>query len=313
MLTSLDFFYPLHDDPFTQGQITVCNVLSDIYASGVTNIDHFLVVLGISTSMNKYQRETAAVAIMSGMENKLSEANTIIAGGQTVMNPWVMTGGSVTAFASEEEDQFKLFNNRDCQPGDLIVLTKPLGTQMIINYSQYQRKASENESFKKKLSVIKDSFSFFNDEYIQSTCQKGFNSMADLNLYASYSMQTQMRKGKVRACTDVTGFGFKGHAENLLAIQNNLVDFKINKYVTYEGFVEVDSVKANPARDFKLMGGYTPESSGGLLIVMERDSAFEYLEEFKEKYGREAWIVGEVIAGNKKMIWDTDNMDIVSV
>ena len=145
LIASLDFFYPLHDDPFTQGQITVCNVLSDIYASGVTNIDHFLVVLGLSTQMSESQREEAAVGIMQGMEDKLTEAGTIIAGGQTVFNPWVMTGGSVTGIHNVSTG-FDLFSNSECQPGDVMVLTKPLGSQMAINFAQYLRSSPKYNS-----------------------------------------------------------------------------------------------------------------------------------------------------------------------
>jgi selenide,water dikinase len=48
VISSVDFFYPLVDDPYTQGQLTVANVLSDLYAMGVTNIDHYLAILGVS-------------------------------------------------------------------------------------------------------------------------------------------------------------------------------------------------------------------------------------------------------------------------
>lgn len=143
LLTSLDFFYPLHDDPYKQGQITVCNVLSDVYASGVTDIDHFLVVLSLSTEMSRAQREAVAVDIMRGMEDKLEEAGTVIGGGQTVFNPWVTTGGSVTAFFDSQREGFELFSNRDAVPGDVLVLTKPLGTQLAINFAQYLRKSAK--------------------------------------------------------------------------------------------------------------------------------------------------------------------------
>lgn len=146
MLTSLDFFYPLHDDPYTQGQITVCNVLSDVYASGVIDIDHFLVVLSLSNKMDREQRQEVATQIMKGMEDKLDEAGTVVGGGQTVFNPWVTTGGSVTAFFDSEKEGFELFNNREAVPGDVLVLTKPLGTQMVINFAQYLRKSAKYNS-----------------------------------------------------------------------------------------------------------------------------------------------------------------------
>lgn len=320
MLTSLDFFYPLHDNPFTQGQITVCNVLSDVYASGVINIDHFLVVLSLSTEMSRSQREKVAVGIMKGMESKLEEAGTVIGGGQTVFNPWVTTGGSVTAFFDEQQEGFELFSNREAVPGDVLVLTKPLGTQMVINFSGYLRKSGKYNSLKKgedfecinsqRIDAIRDSFSFFNEDFIRKFTERGYESMADLNLYASQCMRNQMKLGRVRACTDVTGFGIKGHAENLARIQSRKVNFILDKFVTFENLDKVDSVKDSRARDFKLMEGYTPESSGGLLIVMSAQGASDFVSDFKEKFNRDAWVIGRVVEGDRNVVFNENGLEV---
>ena len=316
MLTSLDFFYPLHDDPFTQGQITICNVLSDIYASGVTNIDHFLVVLGLSTEMSQEQREKAMLGIMKGMENKLNEADTVIAGGQTVFNPWVMTGGSVTGF-HDSKSGFDLFTNRDCQPGDVLVLTKPLGSQMVINFAQYLRKSNESKlknisdcGWINKIEGIRNHLNFFDEDFIKSFSAIGFDYMKDLNLYASLCMQNQMRKKEVKACTDVTGFGLRGHAENLVKIQNMEVDFVFDKIVTLDKLDLVDQIKNNHVRDFGLMEGYMPESSGGLLMIMSQESSQAFLKEFETDYERKAWVVGRVVEGQRKVIWNKQNLHV---
>lgn len=103
MASSIDFFYPIVDDPFKQGQLTVANVLSDLYAMGITNIDHYLAILGMSDTMNEEQRKIAATQILQGMENKTNEAGTLITGGQTVFNPWVITGGSVVGIVKNDQ------------------------------------------------------------------------------------------------------------------------------------------------------------------------------------------------------------------
>ena len=255
MVSSIDYFYPLHDDPFKQGQITVCNVVSDIYSMGVTNIDHFLVVLGISTEMTEAERKETAVGIMAGMEDKLTEADSIIAGGQTVFNPWVTTGGSVTGFHDSAEAGFELFSNRDCEPGDVLVLTKPVGSQLAINYAQYLRKSQkygEGKSLNplldcvptRRIDAVNKRLPFFTPEYIEQMSDHLFEYMGDLNLYASLAMQTQMRGNKVKACTDVTGFGLKGHAENLVALQTRSVDFVFDKFVTFDGLAQVDQIRS---------------------------------------------------------------------
>lgn len=81
---------------------------------GVTNIDHFLMILGLSDEMTKDERTKAAQQIIKGMNSKIEEAKTRITGGQTVLNPWVMTGGSVVGFKETE----KLIRNNSAQIGD---------------------------------------------------------------------------------------------------------------------------------------------------------------------------------------------------
>lgn len=323
MLTSLDFFYPLHDDPFKQGEITVCNVLSDVYASGVVDIDHFLVVLSMSTQMTKEQRDEAAVGIMRGMESKLAEAGTLIGGGQTVFNPWVTTGGSVVAFFDSEREGFDMFTNRNAEPGDVLVLTKPLGTQMVINFAQYLRKSQRYNSDltinqseplcpnSDRIDAINEQLPFFDETFIKNFTNKGFDFMSDLNLYAAKCMRTQMRRNRVRACTDVTGFGIKGHAENLAKIQHNSVDFVLDSVVTLDQLDKIDAIKDPRARDFGFMEGYMPESSGGLLIVMSQEGAEEFLEEFRGEYGREAWVVGRVVEGQRQVRFNSDGLGVV--
>lgn len=134
--------------------------------------------------------------------------------------------------------------------------------------------------------------------------------MSDLNLYASQCMRQQMKEGRVRACTDVTGFGLKGHAENLAKIQHRQVDFVIDKLVTLDRLDLVDAVKDPRARDFGLMHGYTPESSGGLLMVMSSEGAQEFLSSFKEHFGRQAWIVGRVVEGTKQVRFNPQGLSV---
>lgn len=134
--------------------------------------------------------------------------------------------------------------------------------------------------------------------------------MSDLNLYASQCMRQQMRAGRVRACTDVTGFGLKGHAENLAKIQHRGVDFVIDRLVTLDRLDLVDAVKDPRARDFGLMRGYTPESSGGLLIVMSSEGAAEFMSSFEEQFGRRAWLVGRVVEGSRQVRFNPDGVSV---
>ncbi len=262
----------------------MCNVLSDIYAMGITEIDHVLAVLGLSNKLSKEDRKYVATEIMRGMDSKAQEAKTKITGGQTVINPWIITGGSVLGVVTDF-----LVNNKNCSEGDAIVLTKPLGTQMVINFEQYFRK---NQNF----TEIIENTGFLNKEKFTPIFKQGVESMRTLNLYASLTMA--LFKNEIRACTDVTGFGIKGHAENLLEIQKENVDFLIHTFPVFGNLWKLD----NLVRNFKLEEGLAAETSGGLLIVMDKKIVDKFKEILFEQYGIESWEIGEVVKGSKKFI-----------
>lgn len=288
MASSVDFFYPLVDDPFLQGKITAANVMSDLFAVGITKIDHFLVTLGLSKRMTLEQRTLAATEILKGIEEKVAEAGGVIAGGQTVFNPWLLVGGIAVGYFGEGEE---FVRNRGAREGDVLLLTKPIGNQLIVNFAQYFR--TDEERTKKLLATGKITRESFGPIF-----DKGVEAMARLNLYAARLIQKH--KGKVRASTDVTGFGLKGHSDNLVEIQEGNVDFVFDEVPVFAGLKDLDKV----VRDFKLKAGLAAETSGGLLIVIEKAAAEEFKKELREKFGQESWVVGRVVKGSKKTVID---------
>jgi selenide, water dikinase len=107
-----------------QGRIACCNVLSDLYAMGVPRVDHMLMVLGVSLEMPEVAREITTREMIRGFNDCATDAGTKITGGQSIMNPWPIIGGIANVML--QEDEFIRPNNG--QPGDVIILTKPLGT-----------------------------------------------------------------------------------------------------------------------------------------------------------------------------------------
>ena len=130
LISTTDFFYPLVEDPYMQGRISCCNVLSDIYAMGIGRVDHMLMILGISREMQEQDREIITREMMRGFNDCATEANTRITGGQSIMNPWPMIGGVANVVCREDE----YIRPNQGRAGDLLVLTKPLGTQPAVNY-----------------------------------------------------------------------------------------------------------------------------------------------------------------------------------
>lgn len=132
-MSTLDFFYPLVESPYMFGRIAFCNTVSDLYAMGITNIKEVLMILGVSTDMNELEKDVSTTLMIQGFTDAAVQANTQVGGGQTVYNLWPMMGGC--AIAVVKDDEFVMPNN--AEPGDSLILTKPLGARFAINAMQW--------------------------------------------------------------------------------------------------------------------------------------------------------------------------------
>eukprot|EP00123_Amoebidium_parasiticum_P009709 comp19658_c0_seq1/m.23277 comp19658_c0_seq1/g.23277 ORF comp19658_c0_seq1/g.23277 comp19658_c0_seq1/m.23277 type:complete len:190 (-) comp19658_c0_seq1:563-1132(-) len=133
MVTTTDFFYPLVEEPYTQGRVSCANVLSDMYAVGITEIDNMLMVLAASTDMPVEMREIVTKEMIRGFNDLAEEAGTKVTGGQSVLNPWPILGGVAQAVV----EQKSVLVPEGAVPGDVLVLTKPLGMQVVVNLHQW--------------------------------------------------------------------------------------------------------------------------------------------------------------------------------
>ncbi|OON17296.1 selenide, water dikinase, partial [Opisthorchis viverrini] len=309
LIQTTDFFYPLIDDPytmvrkyllltkcpFTQGWITCCNVLSDLYAMGVVDCDNMLLLLGVAQEMNSKEREVAIPALMQGFRDCAFEAGTFIRGGQTVLSPWLMVGGVATSVCSDVE--FIMPNQ--AQEGDLLVLTKPLGTQVAVNIRQWML---DGHSF--WTSNLCNAISM---EQVQSLFHAATMSMARLNRTAA----RLMHKYGAHGCTDVTGFGLLGHADNLARFQTNpTIGFKLHSLPVLAHTLELSRLLNDR---FKLTVGLCPETSGGLLVILPAAAATQYCEELKELEGSPAWVVGEVVQSDTKKAFLVESPTFIEV
>lgn len=103
LISTTDFFYPLVEDPYIQGRVACANVLSDVYAMGIDRVDHMLMVLGISLDMKEDEREIVTREMIKGFNDCALEAETLITGGQSIMNPWPIIGGVANVVCHESE------------------------------------------------------------------------------------------------------------------------------------------------------------------------------------------------------------------
>uniref|UniRef100_A0A2R9BWG8 Selenide, water dikinase 1 n=1 Tax=Pan paniscus TaxID=9597 RepID=A0A2R9BWG8_PANPA len=240
--------------------IACANVLSDLYAMGVTECDNMLMLLGVSNKMTDRERDKVMPLIIQGFKDAAEEAGTSVTGGQTVLNPWIVLGGVATTVCQPNE--FIMPDN--AVPGDVLVLTKPLGTQVAVAVHQW---LDIPEKWNKIKLVV-------TQEDVELAYQEAMMNMARLNRTAAGLMHTF----NAHAATDITGFGILGHAQNLAKQQRNEVSFVIHNLPVLAKMAAVSKACGNM---FGLMHGTCPETSGGLLICLPREQAARFCAEIK--------------------------------
>lgn len=278
LVQTTDFFYPIVDDPYMMGKIACSNVLSDLYAMGVTECDNMLMLLGVSTKMTEKERDVVIPLIMRGFKDAALEAETSVTGGQSVVNPWCTIGGVASTICQVNE--YIVPDN--AVVGDVLVLTKPLGTQVAVNAHQW---LDQPERWNRIKLVV-------SEEDVRKAYHRAMDSMARLNRIAA----RLMHKYNAHGATDVTGFGLLGHAQTLASHQKNEVSFVIHNLPVIAKMATVAKACGNM---FQLLQGHSAETSGGLLICLPREQAAAYCKDIEKQEGYQAWIIGIVEKGNR--------------
>lgn len=156
LLIIIDLFFECN---CVQGKIACANVLSDLYALGVTECDNMLMLLGVSQKFSEKERDVVVPMMINGFKDCAEEGGVMVTGGQTVINPWMTIGGAATTVCQPNEFIMYVLAHlftflqfqRQCQSdhwlllfrpdgavvGDVLVLTKPLGTQVAVNAYQW--------------------------------------------------------------------------------------------------------------------------------------------------------------------------------
>jgi len=245
---------------------------------GVVECDNLLMLLAASSDMIPKDREIVTRKMIEGFSDLAKEAGTVVTGGQTVKNPWPIIGG-VAMSACKKEDFILPVG---AQPGDLIVLTKALGTQVAVNLHQWLHLPPPSSWEKVKGMITPNE--------VLRAFKVAQLSMCRLNKTGA----RLMHKFGARAATDVTGFGILGHAMNLASNQKGDVWFEIHTLPLIRKMKQVDDVMVDR---FKLMKGLSAETSGGLLVCLPPETAAAFCKEIEEEDGCPAWIVGTVKKG----------------
>jgi selenide,water dikinase len=271
LVQTVDFFTPIVDDPHLFGRVAAANALSDVYAMG--GRPRTALAIAALPAANGPAPEVVKAIFRGGLET-LTSAGVALLGGHTVTDPEVKFGYAVTG----EVDPNRILKNDGAREGDLVVLTKPLGTGIIVRARKYGQATDQQQ-------------------------QGAIDCMLQLNDGISAALAA-LPPGAISACTDVTGFGLAGHASEMAAASGTMLRIEADRLPVLPGALELVAEflpcggRANQ-RHFEGMDvspsvaperhlvTLDPQTSGGLLITL----AASHVDDLTAAMGRRALVV----------------------
>jgi selenide,water dikinase len=277
LVQTVDYITPVVDDPFLFGQVAAANALSDVYAMG----GRPLTAMNLCNFPAKKIDKAVLRRILEGGFDKIREAGAVLVGGHTVRDDELKYGLSVTGLIHPD----RILRNVGARPGDALVLTKPLGTGVIIGG--------------RSRGLVADAL-----------LDRAVAFMTTLNRVACETML----EFTPRACTDVTGFGFAGHALGMTRAGDVRLRVRFDDLPRYEESLELirqgvttamtGSNLAIASDRVRFTGRFDepertlvvdPQTSGGLLIALPAGEAPALVARLHERGQAAAALVGEVL------------------
>jgi selenide,water dikinase len=279
LVQTVDFFTPIVDDPVTYGRIAAANAVSDVYAMG----GRPLTALAVATFPKDGDPTVLATIFRGGLE-VLTQAGAALLGGHTVQDPEIKFGYAVTG----EIDPNRVWTNAGAQPGDQLILTKPLGTGVIATAIKFDRAPA-------------------------AAAEAAIRSMTALNRAASEAFAT-LPAGAVHACTDVTGFGLAGHGSEMARASGCVIEIDRTAVPTLPGAMDLldentpggartnqdyvrgcfDAEGEVDSRQVRIL--FDPQTSGGLLVAVAPEALAPAVAALRRQ-DVPVWIIGRVAHG----------------
>lgn len=283
MIQTVDFFTPIVDDPYMFGQIAAANSLSDVWAMG----GEPAVALNIVGFPNCLDPAILG-DILAGGADKVKEAGAVLVGGHSVQDDEPKYGLCVSGFVHPN----KIFKNYGCRPGDVLILTKQIGSG-IVN------------------TAIKADFAS------AAAIQEAQTVMASLNKTGKQVVE----RYDVSACTDITGFGLLGHCVEMASASEVTFELKVTDIEYFADAIDYAKMGLVPAGAYKNRrysinqveaGGveehyldllYDPQTSGGLLISVAEKDLQPMLADFaRSGIDTKVSVIGRVAEKSDKLI-----------
>ena len=276
IVQTLDFFTPIVDDPFDYGRIAALNSINDVWAMGGMPVT----AMAITCFPKKGVDPSILGEIMRGGLDILTQNGVALVGGHSVDNQQIMFGYSVTGII----DPNKIATNIGARPGDLLILTKPIGTGVISTGIKLAKTSPEVAA----------------------------ESVATMLTPGKYAAEV-IAKYDVKAATDITGFALLGHAWEMAHASNVTMEIESGQVPLISGALKLAAAglltsgdKTNReyvGQDIEIAASaepnlvrllYDPQTAGGLLLALQEEKAGVLLEELRKNYPRAA-IIGRVL------------------
>jgi selenide, water dikinase len=270
---TVDYFKAFVDDPYLFGRIAALNAVSDLYAMNARPFST-LAIATIPHARGPVQ-EATLYELLSGAVYSLRQLGVVLTGGHTTEGSELALGFAVTGFAEED----RLFQKSKLRPGDLLILTKPLGSGALLA------------------------------AWMRGACPAAwFDALIQLMLLANDRASQVLAEHGVEACTDVTGFGLAGHLLEMLDASKLSASLNAGAVRLFAGFTDVvkrgivSSLHRDNAKVSCRVKGtapawlFDPQTSGGLLAAVKPEQADSALRNLIEAGYQDAAVIGEVAA-----------------
>ncbi len=278
LVQTVDFFTPIVDDPYTFGQIAAANALSDIYAMGATPLTA-MNIIGFPTCLGT---DVLAQILLGGL-SKITEAGALLVGGHSIEDKEPKYGLAVTGLVAPD----RVKSNAGARPGDQLILTKPLGVGIMTTA-------------------------------IKGGLASGAEAAAVIAVMTRLNKDAAevMAEAGASACTDITGFGFLGHASELAAASQVSLSIQAGSVPVLPsalGYAAMGIIPAGAYANRDYLAGkitfapgvrettqdilFDPQTSGGLLMALPAAAVPAAIAALRERGINDAALVGNVVAG----------------
>lgn len=281
LVQTLDFFTPIVDSPYLFGKIAAANALSDVYAMGGRPQTSMAILAFPLMTMDTQ----VGVDVLQGASNIIAESKSVFVGGHSIDDDTLKFGLSVTGFVHPE----KIWTNAKAQPGDLLILTKPIGT------------GAATAALKKGM-------------VSESDIADVIESMTKLNNVID--LLSDDEAAQINSATDLTGFGLAGHAMQMAKASHVSFEIDIEKIPLFRNFQEFiqqgcttkahrtnreytqSSINASALREELIFEDmqqlFDPQTSGGLFLSVNPEGADKVLKSILTQFPHSA-VVGRVV------------------